>query len=510
MIRAEGQEHKLIPLNNAKLIARKQAGGHFVPEKRKRYFYRHITIDRLMEPLLSTDFPVAGKSDWRAQVQKELKDPAASENLRWHTGEGFVAEPYYTADDLTGESVGRLSINTVQQAQRNAPGWLNTPAYDLTSDAQADNAVLRDALTRGADALLLTVSGIETGDGAVQRLSRLLNGIKLSDTSVFFRTDTAGVATLITALKTVAPYQLKGGLLTDMGVYTAEATRLTADSPQFRTVCANGHVFHNAGATATQELAFMLSTLTDAYDELTDAGLTIDQLVPKTTLSISVGTSYFMEIAKLRALRMLFSRFINYYSLAIIDSGSPDRPFIHAQTSAFYDATTTPYTNLLRATTEAMAAVVGGCDALTVRPYDAVLGQRTGTPGPAFRDREFSDRVARNVSVLLKEESYFDKVADPSAGSYYIETLTRQLTGATWTLFLDVEQRGGFAKAFASGFIGDEIERAYRAKLEAVQQGRVLVGVTKFRHDETTNQSHNVSKDDIGLLPDRRLSEEFE
>ena len=302
----------------------------------------------------------------------------------------------------------------------------------------------------------------------------------------------------------MAPYQLKGGLLTDAGVNTAEATRLTADSPQFRTVCASSHAFHNAGATATQELAFMLATLADAYDKLTDTGLTIDQLVPKTMLSVSVGTSYFLEIAKLRALRVLFSRFISHYSPTIHHSA----PFVHAQTSAFYDAAVTPYTNLLRATTEAMAAVVGGCDALTVRPYDAVLEQQSTGP-----DREFAHRIARNVSVLLSEESYFDKVADPSAGSYYIENLTQQVAEAAWALFLGVEQRGGFAKAFAAGFITDETERAYQAKLDAVRNGNVLVGVTKFRHDEGDTgkpATFNEAPAGFGNLPNHRLAEIFE
>jgi methylmalonyl-CoA mutase len=113
--------------------------------------------------------------------------------------------------------------------------------------------------------------------------------------------------------------------------------------------------------------------------------------------------------------------------------------------------------------------------------------------------------------VLLKEESYFDKVADPSAGSYYIETLTHQLAEAAWALFLDVEQRGGFTKAFQSGFVAEVIEQAYRAKVEAVRQGKVLVGVTKFRHDEPSlPKVTTLPQNKDGILPDRRLAEEFE
>ena len=437
-------------------------------------------------------FPAADKGAWLAQVQKELKSETAPADLRWSTDEGFTLEPYYTADDLT-----TLPLETIQAAQKQVPGWLNAPEYAV-SDERTDNLVLRDVLTRGADALVIRLP--DQGSTHVESLARLLDHIKLSDTPLFFRLASGPATDFVQALKTVAPYQLKGGLLSAVDASTAEVTRLTADSPQFRTVCVGSHAFHNAGATATQELAFTLALLADAYDQLTNEGLTIGQLVPKTVLSISVGTSYFTEIAKLRALRVLFARFLSAYAI------TPQPPaFIHAQTSTFYDATATPNTNLLRATTEAMAAITGGCDVLTVHPYDAILGQQS----------EFSARIARNVSVLLREESYLDKVADPSAGSYYIENLTHQLAESAWNLFLDVEKRGGYARAFASGFVQGELSRVYQAKIDAIRNGKVLVGVTKFRHDEENSAVSNPTRPEQTLfgsdtLPDRRLAEPFE
>ncbi|MFD2935617.1 methylmalonyl-CoA mutase family protein [Spirosoma flavum] len=479
-----------------------------------------------MEPLFSTLFPATDKSVWQEQVRKELK-PAQNgedgyESLRWHTGEGFVLDPYYTASDLIDGPLTALTLETTQAAQKRNPGWLNAPERTITT-GKADNIYLRDALTRGADALVLNIPGQANRIGDL--LSRLLNGIKLSDTPVFFRLTSENATDFIQSLKTVAPYQLKGGLLMNTGNSTAEATRLTADSPQFRTICASSHTFHNAGATATQELAFTLASLADTYDQLTSGGLTIEQLVHKTMVSMSVGTSYFLEIAKLRALRVLLTRFLSAYSFSLF---SP--LFVHCQTSTFYDATTTYNTNLLRATTEAMAAVIGGCDVLTVHPYDAVLGKSTGLPDHEIPDNEllnhglpdqkspdsgFSDRIARNISVLLKDESYLDKVADPSAGSYYIETLTHMLVEAAWALFLDVEKQGGFSKALTNGFIQAEIERAYKAKIDAVRNGKVLVGVTKFRFDEPSNQKDKLSKNHpaarlVGSLPEHRLAEEFE
>ncbi|GAB4032334.1 methylmalonyl-CoA mutase family protein [Spirosoma jeollabukense] len=445
-----------------------------------------------MEPLFSTLFPVTDKAAWLAQVQKELKNELAYENLLWQPDAGFTVEPYYTADEM---NQGLLKM--IQDSQKQAPGWLNAPEQAIF-DEKKDNLRLRDALTRGADALVVSLS-------SQTDLPRLLNGIKLSDTPVFFRLDDGvAVTDFVKALKTVAPYQLKGGLLTGAGISTAEIIRLTADSPLFRTICVSSQAFHNAGANATQELAFTLASLADMYDQLTEEGLPINQLAPKTLLSISVGTSYFLEIAKLRALRMLMNRIIAAYPTSTIIHHSSF--IIHCQTSTFYDSTATPYTNLLRSTTEAMAAVVGGCDVLTVHPYDTVLG----TSNDDSADRSHADRIARNVSVLLKEESYLDKVADPSAGSYYIEALTSHLVDAAWTLFLDVEKRGGFTKAFADGFIEQEIDQSYQAKVEAIRSGKVLVGVTKFRFDEPSDQTNTVSGNGTGPLPDRRLAGKFE
>lgn len=442
-----------------------------------------------MEPTTPFTFPPADKAAWRAQVAKELNDLNAGESLRWPAPDGFLAEPYYTAEDINA-----LPLSVLQSFQKPSPGWLNAPDYTLTDEPTADNRTLRHALANGADALVLNV----LTSHELARLTRQLDGIKLSDTPVFFRVR-GNVADFVRALRTLAPYQLRGGLLTEAPepANLAEAIRLTLDSPYFRPVGVYSHDFHNAGATATQELAFLLARLADTYDFLTDAGLSVEQLAPKTLLSVSVGTSYFLEIAKLRALRVLWQRFVHAYEQA------HHPPFVHAQTSTFYDAAVTPYTNLLRATTEAMAAVIGGCDTLTVHPYDTVLSAPS----------EFSERIARNVSVLLKEESYLDKVADPSAGSYYVENLTQQLVERAWTLFMRVEQMGGLAKAFAAGFVPDEIERSYRAKLEAVQNGRVLVGVTKFRFDEAdTPKPVRSAKDSngLGVLPDRRLAEPFE
>ncbi|MEZ0483677.1 methylmalonyl-CoA mutase family protein [Fibrella aquatica] len=438
-----------------------------------------------MPTSFSPPFAPTTHADWLAQVQKDLKDSTIYESLRWHSPEGFTVEPYYTAEDMTPA----MTVMS-QNGQKSIPGWLNAPAYNsVAGDEKHQNTTLREALLTGADALLLQITDELS-------LPRLLNGIKLSDTPVFFQLNPGVDASRFMAdLRQIAPYQLRGGMLTD-AIPPAILTDLmgqSVTSPNFRTIGISSHEFHSAGATATQELAFTLARLTETYAQLHEMGFSVEQLLPKTMVSVSVGTSYFVEMAKLRALRVLIAR--------IWPAATSYPMLIHGQTSTFYEAAATPYTNLLRATTEAMAAVIGGADVLTVRPYDAVLNHSPG---------EFSHRIARNISTMLKAESYLDKVADPAAGSYYIENLTFQLAEAAWALFQKVQEMGGFTKVVDSGYVHQELNKAYAAKVDAVQNGRVLVGVTKFRHDEVGAEAKPALKQTDVDVTNRRLASEFE
>jgi methylmalonyl-CoA mutase len=212
-----------------------------------------------------------------------------------------------------------------------------------------------------------------------------------------------------------------------------------------------------------------------------------------------------MEIAKLRALRYLWHK-IQLIWLGKDTAFSPC--YIHAQTSSFYSAAITVDTNMLRATTEAMSAVLGGCNALTVRTYDAELKKAD----------DFSSRIARNVSVLLKEEAHLDKTIDPAAGSYYLDTLTLQLADAAWALFLEVESKGGLPEAFEADFIQTQIEENFETILSALRTNtRVMVGVNKFLVKEESNQVISKNESDAvtssvpyRLLKNKRISAAFE
>lgn len=429
-------------------------------------------------PLFS-EFSPASKEIWKQQTLKDLKGKDFEATLFWKTAEGIVVEPYYAAEDLVDER-----FVEIQACQVKNTGWFNQPQVEV-GEEKATNAQLKALLQKGVDALTLDL----TKNQKIE-LTKLLDWIKLSETPVFFQTGGREVATVSELLRFI-PYQMKGGLADDgLARWTqtgelsatyfeelANCIRHTQTSPQFRTVCVSSHAFHNAGATIAQELAFTLSSAVTYLDKLTDEGLSVEDILLKVYFSLSIGTNYFLEIAKLRALRYLWERISGQFLKEVDTSLRRANCYIHAQTSTFYDAATTPNTNMLRATTEAMSAVMGGCDALTVHAYDAVFQESD----------EFSERIARNISILLKGESYLDKTIDPAAGSYYLENLTLQLADAAWALFLAIEEKGGFMEAIAQNFIQDAIEENFQQMLKALEEGkRVMVGVNKFRFDDGT------------------------
>ena len=459
-------------------------------------------------PLFS-EFSAADKSVWKQQVIKDLKGKYFDTNLLWSTPEGLEVQPYYAAEDLTDE---RLAV--VQSIQQKPLGWLNQPVV-LYENEKATNAKMKAILQKGADAVLLNLGKTKAGE---LEFSKLFNGVKLSDTPVYFQTN-GQEATVMEALQKFMLYQMKGGLVDDglarwmntgqlPEAYFEDLTALiksTQNSPQFRTVCVSSHPFHNAGANIVQELAFTLASAVTYMDKLTDLELTAEEVSAKLYFSVSVGTNYFMEIAKLRALRYLWN-LVNSQWAMVGPSHGNGQCFIHAQTSSFYSSAITPDANMLRATTEAMSAVIGGCDALTVDSYDATLK----TPD------DFSERIARNISTLLKEEAHLDKAVDPAAGSYYLEHLTLQLVDATWALFLKVEEKGGLMAAFKENFIQEQIEENFEAALSELQANkRVMVGVNKFRVEEKVKhnfvKAQNFGKvETFKLLENKRISQTFE
>lgn len=458
-----------------------------------------------MEQKLFTEFPEITKNDWITQVNKDLKGKNFDDTLVWHSLENFDIQPYYAKEDLVN-----LPIEAIQEAQKNKKtgSWQNRPSLKYTNE-KATNALIISCLHKGAEAVNIDFRSIDINK---VDLVKLLNNIKLSETPIFFTTLQG--TELIANLSKFIHYLPKGGVRADAiedsfvrtsskdYILTWENTKQTivqtAQYPNFQALSVSSHVFHNAGANAVQELAFTIASAVENLDKLTELDLTPEQIIAKLEFSISVGTNYFIEIAKLRALRYLWSKVLESYNCSSLINDCQ----IHCQTSSFYDSTLSPYTNMLRATTEAMSAVMGGCDALTVLAYDSVIGEQNS---------ELGERIARNVSILMREEAHLDKTIDPSAGSYYIESLTYQLASKAWKLFQNVEGLGGITAAFEQGFVQEEINKSFEAKVNSLRSGKVMVGVNKFRVEPENDSKTVENSNENGVyLQNRRLSEVFE
>ena len=322
-------------------------------------------------------------------------------------------------------------------------------------------------------------------------LEKLLDGIELEKTGINFLsgTETPKLVSLFAEIvekrKTEAG-KVTGsanfdpfGYLTNNGKYITNREQDINDAAgliesygkkfhSFRLISINGISFCNAGASAVMELAFSLATGNEYLSVLTGMGLPVDPVAQNIQFNLGSGSNYFMEIAKLRAARMLWARIVQAWEPKSEDSL---KTFIHSETSDFNKTIYDPYVNMLRTTTEAMASAIGGANSLYVKPFDR-----------NFRDSsDFSERIARNTQIILKNEAYFDKVTDPSAGSYYIESLTDSLVSETWKLFQQIEKDGGYIVALENGFIQEQIEELCRKRcMNLALRKEVLVGTNQY------------------------------
>ena len=403
-------------------------------------------------------------------LQEHFPQTSGSERedlLVWRTLEGFDAKPSYRREDAP-----RVAAPTVPEGKPYLRE--NIPVDDLASS----NSAARAALARGATALGF-VSRKEGDVRSERDMLRLLRGIPLASTPIHWEGAFVGpdlqARYFAAARKSGVPIEaLRGSCAADPiatlvrqdsrrleQAYDAlEAlVRLAADS-RLRTVRVDIQPYHMAGATLVQELACALGVASEALAQLAKRGLRAADVVRRLVFSLSVGTSYLLEIAKLRAMRHLAVLLFTAYE---VDASETT---VDAVTSTWSHSRLDPHTNLIRVTTQAMAAVIGGCDTLTVQPLDP--------------DEE-SKRLARNAHLILREESHLDAVKDPAAGSYYVETLTQKLGRHAWALFKEIEARGGMIQALERGFLQRALRRIREQKDTEIATGaRVLVGVNAF------------------------------
>lgn len=458
-----------------------------------------------------SEFKAASKKDWHNKLTEDLKG-TAFQTLQWHTYEGFTLEPYYTRSDLGSlrylQQLHNAQARTGEASPVSPRHWINNQYIRVKNEKEA-NAIALDALNKGAEGIFFHVSHLSN-----LKLNVLLKDIYLNHCSVSFMAGSEAEHLLQAYLEYasaqgIRPEELHGifhfdpvGEITDNGLIDSDhfhsftaITNQTASMPHFYGITVNTSYFHDAGASAVQEIAFGLNIAVAYLHNLTERGMSAAEVAQNICLSVSIGTSYFMEIAKLRAIRLLFSKIVQSYGLSDYE---PGELYIHAKADNWSGSVVDPHVNMLRQTTQAMSAILGGCNALTIPPYDIAFAEPS----------HFSRRISRNISTILKEEAYFDKVTDAAAGSYYIETITDQLIENAWKLFLQVEQKGGFSRAFEKGFIQNEVRRVREEKLHEIsRRNQKLVGVNAYCQPEEKIPAPAVSglrENEKLLLPLRR------
>ena len=438
---------------------------------------------------LFTEFPPVPTEKWEEVITADLKGADYERKLVWKTGEGFNVRPYYRAENLEGikflgSQAGEfpyvrgtrahnrwrvhqtVSVVCPKEANAEALKILNAGVDSLGFCIASEAFTAADLDTLLGEicipAVQLTFCGQKTADVAELVLAKIeKEGIAKEDVRIAFCIDP-----LVKGLSTKGDFCSPNGEKCFARI--AELIRKTKEYKHIRVVTVSGQIFGNSGSTIVEELAFVLSAGHDYLVRLMDAGLTIEEAARKLRFSFSVSSNYFMEIAKFRAARMLWANIVKGYNP---EKNCACKMQIHAETSKWNQTVYDPYVNMLRGTTEAMSAAIGGVYSLEVTPFDASFENPT----------EFSKRIARNVELLLKHESHFDQVVDPAGGSYYIENLTQSIAAEAWKLFLEIEEKGGYTEAYKAGFIAERIKASAAAKDKNIATRRqILLGANQY------------------------------
>ena len=438
---------------------------------------------------LFTEFPPVPTEKWEEVITADLKGADYERKLVWKTGEGFNVRPYYRAENLEGikflgSQAGEFPYVRGTHAHNR---WRVHQTVSVVCPKEANAEALK-ILNAGVDSLGFCIA---SADFSAADLDTLLKDICIEAVEITFCGEkTAHVAELVLAKvekegiakedvriafcidPLVKVLSSKGDFCSPNGekciARIVELIHKTKEYKHVRIVTVAGQTFGNSGSTIVEELAFTLSAGHDYLVRLMDAGLDVDQAARKLRFSFSVSSNYFMEIAKFRAARMLWANIVKGYGPA---KNCACKMHIHAETSRWNQTVYDPYVNMLRGTTEAMSATIAGVHSLEVTPFDTSFENPT----------EFSKRIARNVELLLKNESHFDQVVDPAGGSYYVENLTQSIAAEAWKLFLEIEQKGGYTEAYKAGLIVERIKASAAAKDKNIATRRqTLLGANQY------------------------------
>jgi methylmalonyl-CoA mutase len=423
-----------------------------------------------MSKNLFDDFSPVSAKLWKQKIQFELKGADYNETLIWNSPEDIKVKPFYDKEDFTKKHSLATKATQFKICQ-------NIFVFDL--EKSIEKAL--DSINRGAESIRFTIPEENTN------IEKLLEKLPLEKTTIYFYFQFISIdfvkkinaiaiekkATIYCLFDPIGQLAKEGNWLQTQEKNNFDTLNvLTKEASSLSLISINSSLYQNAGANMVQQIAYSLAHANEYFNRIT----AINQPI---VFQISVGSNYFFEIAKLRAIRILFDKIAKEYDHNL-DCHLLVTPTKRNKTIYDYNV------NMLRTTTECMSAILGGADAIANLPYDALY----------HKDNEFGDRIARNQLLILKEESYFDKVDNPSDGSYYIESLTNQLAEKALLLFKDIEANGGFLKQLNEGVIKRKIQESADAEQALFDSGKeTLLGTNKYPN------KNDKMKDDLELFP---------
>jgi methylmalonyl-CoA mutase len=455
---------------------------------------------------LFSDFEAVSSKQWKQQIQYELKGADYNETLVWESPEGIKVKPFYHADD--SEVSETVNLDAIVPTKPFA-----IVQNIFVHDVQKSNARALETLQRGAESVRFTLE-----NDAIS-IEELMQNLPLENVNYYFNLPFLSVEFTNKindfASKNKANIFIQNDPIGQLAKDGNWFENLEKDFEKLNIIAKNSHplegcptggvasfltissgIYQNAGANLVQQLAYTLAQANEYFNRIPAINKPI-------TIEVAVGTNYFFEIAKLRALRLLFNTLAGEYNHNF-DCHIIATPTKRNKTLYDYNV------NMLRTTTECMSAILGGADAVANLAYDAIY----------HKDNEFGDRISRNQLLVLKHESYFDKVNNPADGAYYIETLTEQLAEKALELFKDIEKNGGLISQLIDGTIQRKINESALKEQELFDSGKeVLLGTNKYpnKNDQMKNDlelypfvKQNARKTLITPIIEKRLAEKLE
>lgn len=456
---------------------------------------------------LFSEFPPITTQQWEEIIIKELKGADFEKKLIWKSNEGIAVKPFYRKEDIESlpwiKQHSHTEMPIIRSFKTIDNNWvIFEEVYVGNIDKANQQAV--EALKKGAEGIEFIIQEKIHYDLVnlfqnQEEFSRLVKGINLEKTPLRFVSG-CNTGVLLSMLdeeikmQQINPSKIKvtfdfdpiGHLTLNGNFFVSEENvyKQMASLCKFydninlkeKVIGINGYYFQNAGATLIQEISLSLAIASEYLKQLSDLGLSIKQIAEKMSFNLGVGSNYFMEIAKLRAIRYLWTKLLEAFD----ENAMNVSLYIHTITTNWNKTAYDPYVNILRNTTEAMSAVIGGVDSLTVRPFDAIYKSSDS----------FSQHIARNIQLILKEESHLNKVIDPAGGSYYIESLTQSFIEEAWKMFMAIEDLGGYVEAFKKGKIQEMIEATQQKRnMNLAMRHEILLGTNQYPNlNETINQ----------------------